>query len=101
MDSTVGADLLNTELSKDIYVLYGPYMVKEANLVKQELLQKGMPCDFAEVLRDIQYRDHNDATRADAPLRRAEDAVLLDTTHLNFDESVAAVSQLIKERFSL
>lgn len=68
---------------------------------EKELLQKGMPCDFAEVLRDIQYRDHNDATRADAPLRRAEDAVLLDTTELDFDESVEAVSQLIKERFSL
>lgn len=42
MDSTAGADLLDTELSKDVYVLYGPYMVKEANMVKEKLLQRGM-----------------------------------------------------------
>lgn len=42
LDSTSGADLLDTELSKDIYVLYGPYMVKEANMIKNKLLQIGM-----------------------------------------------------------
>ena len=40
-DSTAGSDLLDTELSKDIYVLYGPYMVKEANIIKDKLIQKG------------------------------------------------------------
>lgn len=41
-DSTAGADLLNTEQSKDIYVLYGPYMVRQANVVKDKLIQKGV-----------------------------------------------------------
>lgn len=41
-DSKAGADILNTELSKDIYVLYGPYMVKEANIIKNKLIQMGM-----------------------------------------------------------
>ena len=40
-DSTAGSDLLDTEKSKDIYVLYGPYMVKEANIIKEKLIRKG------------------------------------------------------------
>ena len=40
-DSKSGADILDVEKSKDIYVLYGPYMVKEANIVKQRLIQLG------------------------------------------------------------
>lgn len=40
-DSTAGTDLLDTEVSKDIYVLYGPYMVKEANIVKEKLIKMG------------------------------------------------------------
>ena len=65
----------------------------------KELQEKGIDSDFQSVLKDIQYRDEQDSTRETAPLRRAEDAVLVDTTELNFEESFAAVSQLILERF--
>lgn len=41
-DSTAGADILDTTLSTDIYVLYGPYMVKEANIIKEKLIKKGL-----------------------------------------------------------
>ena len=41
-DSTAGTILLDTEISKDIYVLYGPYMVKQANIVKEKLIELGM-----------------------------------------------------------
>lgn len=44
VDSKAGADLLDTKLSQDIYVLYGPYMVKEANIVKSKLIQIGKEC---------------------------------------------------------
>lgn len=40
-DSKAGASILDTSISKDIYVLYGPYMVKEANLVKEDLIKLG------------------------------------------------------------
>ena len=40
-DSTAGTELLDTTLSKDIYILYGPYMVKEANIVKDKLITLG------------------------------------------------------------
>lgn len=61
-----------------------------------ELQNKGVTTDFAEVLRDIQYRDEQDSTRAAAPLRQAEDAVLLDTSHIGFDESLEALSSIIR-----
>ena len=66
-----------------------------------QLQEKGVTASFEEVLKDIQYRDEQDSNRAAAPLRQAEDAVLLDTTELNFEESFAAMSQLIIERFCL
>ena len=43
-------------------------------------------------------RDENDMNRAVSPLRRAEDAVLVDTSELDFDESVGRIIGLIKER---
>lgn len=66
-----------------------------------ELEKKGQKVSFEEILRDMQYRDKNDSSRAAAPLRSAEDAVFLDTTQLTFSESCAAVESLIRERFSL
>ena len=50
------------------------------------------------MLADIRQRDYNDTHRAAAPLRQAEDAVLLDTTHLDFDGALRAVEELIRER---
>lgn len=61
----------------------------------RELQEKGVTTDYDSVLSDIRYRDEQDSTRAAAPLLKADDAVLLDTTELSFDESFAAISQLI------
>ena len=63
-----------------------------------ELKEKGNETPYAEVLRDIEYRDRQDATRAAAPLKPAEDAVLLDTSSLSFEESVAAVCAEIERK---
>ena len=65
-----------------------------------ELREKGIQTSFEEVLRDIRYRDENDSRRAAAPLRAAEDAVLLDTTDLSLSESVEAMLELVRGRFS-
>ncbi len=56
-----------------------------------ELKAKAVQTDFEQVRRDMQYRDKNDSEREFAPLRRAEDAVLIDTTELDFDAAVEAV----------
>ncbi|GAA6514493.1 (d)CMP kinase [Merdimmobilis hominis] len=65
-----------------------------------ELLQKGEKASFEEVLADIVERDYNDSHRAVAPLRQAQDAILVDTTHLDLEKSVERIHQLIKERQS-
>ena len=66
-----------------------------------QLQEKGVTEDYEKVLQEIRYRDEQDMNRETAPLRQAEDAVLLDTTELSFDESFAALSQLILERFCI
>lgn len=53
-----------------------------------------------DVLRDINQRDYNDTHRDIAPLKQADDAVLLDTTDMSFDEVVEAIITLAKERMS-
>ena len=64
----------------------------------KELAEKGMPTPFEDVLADIVQRDYNDSHRAIAPLRQADDAVLLDTSDLDFDAAFAALMDIIKER---
>lgn len=63
-----------------------------------ELEQRGTPQPYAQVLEDIQERDYADIHRSAAPLRQAEDAVVLDTSALNFEESEQALLALIRER---
>lgn len=63
-----------------------------------EYQQKGIAAEYEEVLADVLQRDHQDTTRATAPLRQADDAVLLDTTDLDFQQSVEAVKKIIEER---
>jgi len=55
-----------------------------------ELLGKGHETDFETVLSDLQTRDARDSARATAPLKPAEDAVMLDTTRMSIEEAVAA-----------
>ena len=63
-----------------------------------ELEQRGQKTDFETVLRDIIKRDEQDANRPIAPLRQAEDAVLIDTTHLDLEQSLQAILDTIKEK---
>ncbi len=56
----------------------------------QELQAKGMPADLGEVERDMRARDTQDAARTAAPLRPADDAVLLDTTELDAEAAFQA-----------
>lgn len=62
-----------------------------------ELEQRGQQADFETILHDIIQRDEQDQNRSIAPLRQAEDAVLLDTTELDLDGSLAALLNLIRE----
>ena len=66
-----------------------------------ELQAKGIDTTFEEVLQDIELRDYQDTHRAEAPLRQAEDAVLLDTTEIDFNESFGALCRIMEERLGL
>lgn len=63
----------------------------------KELLEKGEEVQYSEVLEEIKTRDNNDSTRELNPLVRADDAVLIDTTHLSIEEAVTSVMDLIKK----
>lgn len=63
-----------------------------------ELHEKGDPITLEQVLEDVQQRDYNDTHRDVAPLRQAEDAVLVDTTECDLEESYQLLLKTIRER---
>lgn len=64
----------------------------------KEYQAKGVDLSFEKVLSDVKQRDEQDMHRAAAPLRQAEDAVLLDTSALDFEQSLNAMKQIIAEK---
>ena len=63
-----------------------------------ELEQRGTPKPYDEVLAEIEQRDYNDSHRAIAPLAQAEDAALVDTSELDFEQSKALMLKTIREK---
>lgn len=64
----------------------------------KELLAKGEQVDLAQLQQDIADRDKQDSERAIAPLRQADDALLLDTSHMNIEQVTEKIMQLVGER---
>jgi cytidylate kinase len=64
----------------------------------KELQEKGDPVSYENVLENLQMRDHTDSTRKTSPLKQAEDAILIDSTHMPIPEVVETVYELAKER---
>lgn len=63
----------------------------------KELIEKGTEVDYKDVLDDLIQRDYNDSHREIAPLKPAEDGVIVDTTNLNLEESINEITRIIKE----
>lgn len=63
-----------------------------------EQSQKGIACSLEEIERDINERDERDKNRAIAPLKKADDAVYLDTSEMSIDEVIDAIIRLYEER---
>ncbi len=61
-----------------------------------ELQQRGTPKPYEEVLREMEERDYNDTHRAAAPLRAADDAIMVDTSSMDFDASLALLLDVIR-----
>ena len=63
-----------------------------------EMEQKGAPVDYEQTLREIRQRDEQDMNRETAPLKPAEDSVLLDTSDLDFEGAVQRLLEIVRER---
>jgi len=79
-----------------IYMTADPRIRAERRL--KELKEKGHEVNFIEILANIEERDHLDQTREVSPLRKADDAVVLDNSHMTIDEQMVWVEKLIEER---
>ena len=64
----------------------------------KELIEKGTQVEYKDVLDELIQRDYNDSHREIAPLKPAEDSVMLDTTGMNLEESVNEIIRIIKEK---
>lgn len=62
-----------------------------------ELTERKEKVDYNTILAEINERDHNDKNRAVAPLKQADDAILLDTSKMSFDESIQALVNIIRK----
>ncbi|MBQ2973175.1 MAG: (d)CMP kinase [Clostridia bacterium] len=63
----------------------------------KELIEKGSQVEYKDVLEDLIERDYNDSHREIAPLKPAEDGVIVDTTNLNLEESINEIIRIVKE----
>lgn len=64
----------------------------------KELCEKGMDVKYEDILQDVITRDYNDSHREAAPLRPADDSILVDTSELDFEQSVEKIISVIKEK---
>lgn len=64
----------------------------------KELIEKGSNVTFEEVLEDLKVRDYNDSHREIAPLKPAEDSVIVNTTGMTLEESIATIVKTVEEK---
>lgn len=73
---------------------------ERANRRFKELQEKGDPSTYEQVLEDIKQRDYNDTHRETAPLRKADDAVEVDSTSMTLEQVIDEIVRIIKEKTS-
>ena len=94
-----GRDICTTVLPKATAKIFLTATAEErARRRWLELQQKGLPDTYEEVLKALKERDHQDMNRAVEPLRQAEDAVLVDSTDLDFDQVVERILEIVEEK---
>ena len=77
-----------------IYLTASPEARAQRRL--NQLREKGQDADFGAILHEVNTRDHQDMTRAVDPLRQAEDAVVVDSSDLDFEQTVQAILRLVE-----
>lgn len=84
----------------DVKIFLTASAEERANRRFRELQEKGDPSSYDDVLRDIRQRDYNDVHRDIAPLKKAEDAVEVDSTSLTLDQTVEEILRIIRKRLA-
>jgi cytidylate kinase len=83
---------------RDIGTVIAPHAEERARRRHAEMLGRGVEIGYDAVLADVRARDARDTGRADAPLLRANDAMLLDTSAMDRDAAIAAAIAFVTER---
>lgn len=97
-----GRDIGTTILPRaDVKIFLTASAEARANRRFAELQEKGVATTYDAVLSDMKKRDYDDMHREISPLRQAEDAVLVDTSELNLEESIAAMKKVVTDRINL
>ena len=81
-----------------LYVTASPEVRAQRRV--RELLERGMPTHYEDVLVDIRARDARDSGREAAPLAQAQDAELLDTSEMDIDAAIAAAIALVEQKLA-
>lgn len=93
----VGRDIGTVVLPEaDLKVYLDASAEERARRRYEEIITRGDKADYDEILKNVIERDHIDSTRAVAPLRPADDAVILDSDKLDADQVLARVLELCK-----
>lgn len=82
----------------DVKIFLTASIEKRAKRRYIELTQKGVLCNYDEVLKDMKKRDSDDSNRKTAPLRPADDAIIIDTSEFSLDESIELILNTIKNK---
>ena len=94
-----GRDICTTVLPNATAQIYLTASAEErARRRYKEMAEKGMPDTYEQVLEDLKKRDEQDMNRPVEPLRKAEDAVEVDSTGLSFDETVETILRIVEAK---
>ncbi len=94
-----GRDIGTTILpNADVKIYLTASVETRAKRRYDEYIAKGQNCDLAEIEEDIKTRDHNDMTRKISPLKKADDAIEVDSSNMNIDEVVETIKNICKEK---
>lgn len=94
-----GRDIGTTILpNADVKIYLTASVETRAKRRYDEYVAKNIPCDFNEIAEDIKTRDHNDMTREISPLKKADDAIEVDSSDMTIDEVVETIKNICKEK---
>ena len=82
----------------DVKIYLDASAEERANRRLKQNEEKGIQMSYEEILANIKFRDNNDKTSPVAPLKQAEDAIYVDSTHMTIDEVVEKIAKIITEK---